>query len=43
MSQNTLIVSNWKMNFNFLQAQNLAEELNKINYDKKRIINVIII
>ncbi len=41
MSQNTLIVSNWKMNFNFLQAQNLAEELNKINYDKKRIINVI--
>ena len=41
MSHNTLIVSNWKMNFNFLQAKNLVTDLKKIKYNKVKLTNVI--
>ena len=41
MSHNTLIVSNWKMNFNFIQAKNLVTNLKKIKYDKVKLTNVI--
>ena len=41
MSQNTLIVSNWKMNFNFIQAKNLVTNLKKIKYNKAKLTNVI--
>ena len=41
MGQNTLIVSNWKMNFNFIQAKNLVTNLKNIEYNKKKISNVI--
>lgn len=41
MTQNTLIVSNWKMNFNFIQAKNLVTNLKNIEYNKKKISNVI--
>jgi len=41
MSQNTLIVSNWKMNFNFIQAKNLVTNLKNIKYNKAKLINVI--
>ena len=37
MTQNTLIVSNWKMNFNFVQAKNLVTNLKNIEYNKKHI------
>ena len=41
MSHNTLIVSNWKMNFNFIQAKNLVTNLKKIKYNKVKLTNVI--
>ena len=41
MSHNTLIVSNWKMNFNFIQAKNLVTNLKKIQYNKVKFTNVI--
>ena len=41
MSHNTLIVSNWKMNFNFIKAKKLVTNLKKIKYDKKKLTNVI--
>ncbi len=41
MSHNTLIVSNWKMNFNFIQAKNLVTKLKKIKYNKVKLTNVI--
>ena len=41
MSHNTLIVSNWKMNFNFIQAKNLVTNLKKIKYNKLKLSNVI--
>ena len=41
MSHNTLIVSNWKMNFNFIQAKNLVTNLKKIKYNKAKLTNVI--
>ena len=41
MSHNTLIVSNWKMNFNFIQAKDLVTNLKKIKYNKDKLTNVI--
>ena len=41
MSHNTLIVSNWKMNFNFIQAKDLVTKLKKIKYNKVKLTNVI--
>ena len=41
MSHNTLIVSNWKMNFNFIQAKNLVTNLKKIKYNKVKLTNII--
>ena len=41
MTHNTLIVSNWKMNFNFIQAKNLVTNLKKIKYNKTKLTNVI--
>ena len=41
MSHNTLIVSNWKMNFNFIQAKNLVTNLKKIKYNKLKLTNII--
>ena len=41
MTHNTLIVSNWKMNFNFIQAKNLVTNLKKIKYNKLKLTNVI--
>ena len=41
MSHNTLIVSNWKMNFNFIQAKDLVIKLKKIKYNKVKLTNVI--
>ena len=38
MTQNTLIVSNWKMNFNFIQAKNLVTNLKNIEYNKKKLV-----
>ena len=41
MTHNTLIVSNWKMNFNFIQAKNLVTNLKKIKYNKLKLTNII--
>ncbi|MEL0124880.1 MAG: triose-phosphate isomerase [Alphaproteobacteria bacterium] len=41
MSHNTLIVSNWKMNFNFIQAKDLVTKLKKIKNNKVKLTNVI--
>ena len=41
MSHNTLIVSNWKMNFNFIKAKKLVTNLKKIKYNKDKLTNVI--
>ena len=41
MSHNTLIVSNWKMNFNIIQAKDLVTNLKKIKYNKVKFTNVI--
>ena len=41
MSHNTLIVSNWKMNFNFIQTKDLVTKLKKIKYNKVKLTNVI--
>jgi len=41
MSQNTLIVSNWKMNLNFTQAQKLINNFGKISLKNRNIKNII--
>ena len=41
MNEVKLIVSNWKMNLNYSQSMNLIEKLKNINYDTKRIKNIV--
>lgn len=41
MAQVKLIVSNWKMNLNYSQSLNLIQKLKSINYNSKRIKNII--
>ena len=41
MSQVKLIVSNWKMNFSFDQAENFVKKLKKIKFDTLKVNNII--